>query len=193
MTGLFAYCETLTSVALFDTSSVTQMASMFNYTGISTVPLFDTSSCTNMNGTFADCSNLASVPLLDTHNVVNMDDMFGNYQTENNQLTTIPLFDTSSCTSMDRMFQYCKNVQSGALAFYQQASTQSTTVTRHSDTFEGCGLYTQTGAAELAQIPASWAALAHKRSAQSKWSINKAYGRDFLVRISLPNWRISEC
>jgi hypothetical protein len=37
------------------------------------------------------------------------------------------------------------------------------------------------------------AALAHKRSAQSKWSINKAYGRDFLVRISLPNWRISEC
>jgi hypothetical protein len=54
------------------------------------------------------------------------------------------------------MFRDCLNVQSGALALYQQASTQTTPPSDHSYTFTNCGKNTQTGAAELAQIPSSW-------------------------------------
>jgi hypothetical protein len=54
------------------------------------------------------------------------------------------------------MFIDCTNVQSGALALYQQMSTQTTQPTVYGDCFTNCGSNTTTGAAELAQIPASW-------------------------------------
>jgi hypothetical protein len=81
-----------------------------------------------------------------------MDSMFNSCSS----LTTVPLLDTSSCTDMERMFSGCLYVQSGALALYQQASTQAIPPARHSDTFHDCGRNTTTGAAELAQIPTSW-------------------------------------
>ena len=155
MTGLFSYCHSLASVALFDTSSVTGMGNMFDSTGISTIPQFDTSACTYMSYMFNHCENLASVPLLDTSNVTDMSYMFNCDGTSPNQLEDIPLFDTSSCTNMSKMFQYCLNVKSGALALYQQASAQGT-VTSHYDTFYGCGENTVSGSAELDQIPGSW-------------------------------------
>ena len=74
----------------------------------------------------------------------------------NGTLTSVPLFDTRSCTDMLRMFYLCVNVQSGALAFYQQASSQATPPSNHTQTFTDCGSNTVTGAAELAQIPSSW-------------------------------------
>ena len=71
-------------------------------------------------------------------------------------LTSVPLFDTSSCTNMSSMFRNCFLVQSGALALYQQASTQAITPQHNSYTFQNCGRDTISGAAELAQIPSSW-------------------------------------
>jgi surface protein len=71
-------------------------------------------------------------------------------------LTSIPLFNTANVTNMSSMFDGCINVQSGALALYQQASTQANPPTSHYYTFYGCGSNTQTGAAELAQIPSDW-------------------------------------
>jgi surface protein len=71
-------------------------------------------------------------------------------------LTSIPLFNTSSVTNMSSMFDGCTNVQSGALALYQQASTQTTPPSTHDQTFQNCGSSTTTGAAELAQIPSDW-------------------------------------
>jgi hypothetical protein len=56
---------------------------------------------------------------------------------------------------MRNMFYDCVNVQSGALALYQQASSRVTPPS-HSYTFRFCGSNTETGAAELAQIPTSW-------------------------------------
>ena len=157
MSGMFAYCNTLTSVALFDTSSVTDMGSMFEGTSISTVPMFNTSACTNMNATFNNCSRLSYIPLLDTSKVVNMRDMLGCYELEPNNLEVIPLFNTSSCRYMDRAFRYCSNVKSGALALYRQVSAQGTVGTNdHYDTFYCCGENTQTGLEELNQIPESW-------------------------------------
>ena len=70
-------------------------------------------------------------------------------------LTYIPLFDTTNVRNMDNMFNNCVKVESGALALYQQASTQ-TNIPDHTDTFTNCGIFTETGAGELEQIPDDW-------------------------------------
>lgn len=129
MNSMFTSCSSLTSVALFDTSSVTTMANMFMKSKkLTSVPLFDTSNVTNMYNMFNECS----------------------------KLVTIPLFNTSKVTNMSGMFAYCYDVESGALALYQQASTQAKPPSNHTDTFDSCGEDTTTGAAELAQIPSDW-------------------------------------
>lgn len=112
----------------------------------------NTTDVTGMYNMFYDCRALTTIPLFDTSNVTNMSGMLYSC----GSLTTIPLFNTSVVTNMTATFMYCYNVQSGALAIYQQASSQSTPPTSHSATFRSCGINTETGAAELAQIPSSW-------------------------------------
>jgi surface protein len=112
----------------------------------------NTSNVTNMDYMFFSCTSLTNVPLFDTSNVTTMHQML--YGCSN--LTTVPLFDTSNVTSMRSAFAWCTNVQSGALALYQQASTQTTPPSYHDEAFTHCGSNTQTGAAELAQIPSDW-------------------------------------
>ena len=119
---------------------------------LTSVPLFDTSSVTNMRMMFHGCPSLTEVPLLDTSSVTDMSFMFDACR----QLTSVPLLDTSSATDMSCMFSGCTNVQSGALDLYTQASSQTTPPASHTNTFSNCGRDTTTGAAELAQIPASW-------------------------------------
>ena len=111
-----------------NTTGITTMRGMFNGCKFATVPLFDTSSVTSMFAMFYGCTSL----------------------------TNIPLFDTSNVTTMRNMFFNCYNVQSGALALYQQASTQATPPSVYEGTFTNCGRDTVSGAAELAQIPSSW-------------------------------------
>ena len=152
MLGMFHLCSSLTSVPLFNTSNVKFMSSMFEgCTSLTSVPLFDTSKVTNMNAMFASCYSLTHAPLFDTHNVTALSFMFQ----ECSSITNVPLFDTTNALSMEYMFKSCINVQSGALALYQQASTQAN-VPSHSKTFYMCGSNTQTGSAELAQIPSDW-------------------------------------
>lgn len=116
-------------IAAGDTSAVTDTAFMFRYcTSLARICLFDTSAVTNMQYMFRGCTSL----------------------------TNVPLFDTSAVTSMGAMFNSCSKVEGGALALYQQASTQSTPPSSHLSTFTNCGKDTVTGAEELAQIPASW-------------------------------------
>jgi len=177
MGGMFNKCQSLTTVPLFDTSSVTYMYNMFSgCSSLTSVPLFDTSNVLDMSSMFADCGDLTSVPLFDTSSVQTIKAMFQYcislttvplFDTSNvglmeetfdrcTALTTIPLFNTSKVTSMTLMFNNCISVQSGALALYQQASTQTNPPSYHSQTFRYCGSNTQTGAAELAQIPNEW-------------------------------------
>ncbi len=128
MDYMFYFCKSLTSVTSFDTSKVTNMSYMFSTCdALTTVSLFDTSKVTNMLSMFYRCFSLKS----------------------------IPLFDTSSVINMYYMFEDCWKVQSGALALYQQASSRANPP-GHERTFNRCGRDTQTGAAELAQIPTSW-------------------------------------
>jgi surface protein len=153
MKYMFQQCSNLTTVPLFDTSNATDMAGMFSgCTSLSTIPLFDTSNVTNMKYMFSGCISLSTVPLFDTSNVTNMSRMFYFCQS----LTSVPLLDTSKVTTMEWTFRQCYRVSSGALALYQQASTQANPPTNHAYTFYDCGRDTTTGAAELAQIPSDW-------------------------------------
>ena len=153
MNQMFGNCNNLISVPLFDTSNVTNMEGMFMNCGkLTSVPLFDTSSVTAMVEMFYGCSALTSIPLFNTSRVTDVTSMFRHCT----GITTIPLLDTSSVTRMSYMFQSCYNVQTGALALYQQASTQATPPSKHAGTFEYCGRDTTTGAAELALIPTDW-------------------------------------
>ena len=128
MRETFRECTSLTSVALFDTSNVINMSMMFYACPFTSVPLFDTSSADTMSYMFYGCYFL----------------------------TSIPLFDTSKVYNMDQTFNGCSNVETGALALYQQVSSQPRPPGAHDYTFHNCGSNTITGAAELAQIPDSW-------------------------------------
>ena len=73
--------KTLSSedIAYLDTSSVTDMGSMFgNCSNLTSVPSFNTSSVTNMSYMFNNCSSLTSVPLFNTTSVTDMCSMFNN-------------------------------------------------------------------------------------------------------------------
>lgn len=153
MSFMFHNCSKLTSIPLFDTSKVTNMSYMFNdCSNLTTIPLFDTSIVTDMSSMFSYCSRLTSIPLIDTSNVTNMSYMFEYCS----KLTSIPLFNTSNVTTMSSTFYRCKKVEYGALALYQQASSQSNPPTAHYKTFYDCGSDTSTGLAELKQIPSDW-------------------------------------
>lgn len=112
----------------------------------------DTTGVTNMESMFKDCDSLTSLVSFDTSNVTTMGEMFSYCSS----LTSIPLFDTSKVQYMSFMFNKCYNVEQGALALYQQASTQTDPPSYHGAAFRNCGSNTQTGAAELAQIPSDW-------------------------------------
>ena len=175
--SMFLYCSALSSIPLFDTSNVTSFEGTFNgCNSLTSVPAYDTSKVTIMRLSFKDCSSLSSIPWFDTSKVTDIEMMLSNcsnissvplYDTSNvvymggmleicTSLTSLPLFNTSKVENMDAAFNYCVNVQSGALALYQQASTQTNPPGYHHYTFTNCGINTQTGSAELAQIPDDW-------------------------------------
>lgn len=153
ITYLCGECDRLRSVSIFDTSSITSFEGIFeSCTSLLDVADLPTQSVTNMHAAFWTCRWLATAPLFDTSSVTNMSSMFKNCS----GLIEVPLIDTSSATNMDEMFSGCNNVRTGALALYQQASTQTTPPVSHNYCFSGCGSQTVTGAQELAQIPTSW-------------------------------------
>ena len=129
---MFSYCFCLKSICLFDTSNVTLINGMFemddNYSLLETVPLFDTSNVTDFSYFLNGCTSLKE----------------------------IPLFDTSKATDVYAMCAGCYDVESGALALYNQLSTQTNPPNSHDYCFSNCGSDTQSGAAELAQIPSDW-------------------------------------
>ena len=134
-----------------NTTNVTDMSYMFaNCMAVNSMPMIDMSNVSSTSWMFFYCG-LYSIPKFNTRNVVDMSYMFSHC----GHLTAIPLFDTSKATNMDHTFFWTYDVQSGALAMYQQASTQAT-VPSHDSTFTRCGVSNESGYAELVQIPSSW-------------------------------------
>lgn len=151
MRDMFNTTHSLKKVVL-ETRNVTNMSNMFYQSEIESTPVLDTRDATNMSGMFMNCKELTTALVYDTSNVTIMTYMFNG----DNKLRNVPLFDTSKVTNIEGAFVDCHKVETGALALYQQASTQTNPPSNHYETFRNCGSSTVTGAAELSQIPDNW-------------------------------------
>lgn len=153
MDSMFDACTSLVYAPQLNTSNVTNTYQMFNdCTSLKYIPTYDLSNVTNMRRMFSHCESVEQFPLFDLSNVSIMEEAFQHCYS----LTQVPLFDTSSATDTDLMFSECINVESGALALYQQASTQENPPSSHTNMFIRCGMNTVSGMAELNQIPYTW-------------------------------------
>lgn len=165
--GLFMYNQDLLEVLGANTSGVTNMEYLFyRCFNLTNVALFDVSDVITDYGyrpgdgtygyhgfycMFYECKSMTTIPLFDLSTLKSAEAMFYGCSS----LTSIPLFDLSSAVNTSNMFSGCSNVETGALALYQQVSTQTNPPTTHPGMF-ACGYNTVTGAAERAQIPTSW-------------------------------------
>ena len=107
---------------------------------------------TSLNGTFSGCTKLNRVPVLSSTVLSITNSAFSRCTS----IKTIPLFKSLVLTNVATTFNECVNVESGAKAVYDKLAGQSTPPSTHGQCFYKCGSDTTTGAAELAQIPASW-------------------------------------
>ena len=164
--NLFFGCNELEEVQLFDTSNVTSMQSMFSLCGnLRKVPSFDTSNVTNMRQMFGGKTssldvkmNIEEVPNFDYGKVTNMQSFFEN----NVAIREIGTIDIPAVTNVKAMFRDCVNVERGALDLHvilveKPELSQSSS---YQNCFENCGKNTESGLAELQQIPVSWGGLA---------------------------------
>lgn len=86
-------------------------------------------------------------------NTGNLKSAHGMFRRSN--ITTIPSFgDLSSLEYCDGMFEFCYYVTGGILDMYNKL--KDIPGLSHIETFRNCGAATETGAAELAQIPSDW-------------------------------------
>ena len=108
MSSMFYRCSSLETIPPLDTSNVTNMSSMFDGSGIKAIPLLNTSNVTNMRFMFQNCTKLETIPLLDTSNVTDMQNMFMSCSS----LQSIPLLDTSNAIYLDHMFYDCSSLRS---------------------------------------------------------------------------------
>ena len=86
------------------------------------------------------------------HTCQSMDRMF--YKARG--LTYIEPIHCTNVQNVGGMFNGCIEVTEGAYDQYVWFNTYGINITNHSGTFTNCGSNTQTGAAELAQIPVGW-------------------------------------
>ena len=102
---MFANCESLESIPLFDTSNVTTMSHMFeSCKSLTTIPQLDTSNVTSMWYTFGDCTSLTTIPQLDTSNVTDMTYTFSNCSS----LKSLPELDFGGMTDSDVTYIFGK-------------------------------------------------------------------------------------
>ena len=112
----------------------------------------DTSAVTHFVSTFAGCTSLVELCLFDMTRTKEISSFVRNCS----NLRKIPPYKTTQITLAYQAFYGCVAVETGALDMYITMSTQSTPPSSTSGCFTNCGRDTETGAAELAQIPASW-------------------------------------
>ncbi len=124
----FVNLKTIKFGNCFDTSSVTDMSSMFDHcTSLTSLDLsgFDTSSVTNMSTMFQNCASLTSLDVssFDTSNVTHMFFMFDLCKS----LTSLDLasFDTSNVIDMDAMFANCERLTDLDLSGFDTANVTS--------------------------------------------------------------------
>ena len=135
-TLMFYDLSVLTSLDFsnFDTSRVTNMRSMFIYSGSLTsldLSKWNTSNVTDMNYMFSGCGSLTSLDVsnFNTSNVTSMEAMFNSCES----LTSLDVsnFNTSNVPSMNNMFNSCSNL-SGNITI------MNPNITNYDYMFSGC-------------------------------------------------------
>ena len=150
----FKALKTIENIELLNTSTVTNMSSMFyNCNSLTSLDIssFDTSNVTNMGRMFFSCNGLTelNVSSFDTSNVTNMNAMFqkcatliklnlSNFDTSNvvdmswmfhdcNSLKDLNLsnFDTSKVTNMRSMFHMCNSLTNLDLSSFDTSNATS--------------------------------------------------------------------
>lgn len=138
-----------------DCTGVTDMfRSFYNCKNIRSVgPLYNTESIQNGQAMFA-CDaggSIVHVSPFDTSGMAMFNYMFY----KQSKLKEIPLLDTSNSGGVSYMYYGCVNVERGILAAYNEMISHGR-VGNHYLTFHDCGINTESGRAELAQIPDDW-------------------------------------
>ena len=101
---------------------------------------------------FDQCYSLTSVPTFVTKNVRDMNFAFDTCRS----LQYLPWFNTGKVTDAWRTFNDCVNVTGGAGLLYTSMSHQSNPPSSHNGCFRNCGVSSQAGREELAQIADDW-------------------------------------
>ena len=139
----------------------------------------------NLGGGTCKLIDSGNLDITDSYNVVceSMDRMFSNCT----GLTYIAPLHCSNVQNVGGMFNGCTEVTEGALAQYTWFNTYGININNHSGTFTDCGSNTQTGPAELAQIPVGWGGtLVPASTLMITTKISKNSG--WLITAGVPTW-----
>ena len=142
----------------------------------------------NLGGGTCKLIDSGNLDITDSNNVVceSMDRMFSNCT----GLTYITPLHCTNVQNVGGMFQGCTEVTEGAYDQYVWFNTYGTNINNHSGTFTNCGSNTQTGAAELAQIPVGWGGTLVPASTLMTSSIVKISGNYtcWTINSNNPTW-----
>lgn len=156
-TALFSNCNSLKRIlSEIDMTAATNVTAVFNachsLEKVPTLKNLGNANVTTTQNMFANCWTIEDAPIFDTSHVTNSKRMFRICK----NLKEIKDYDFSSVTNVDGVFEDCFSVEIGITETYNKFVARGASITTHLDTFKNCGIDTATGAAELAQIPASW-------------------------------------
>ena len=170
----------VTDVLGANSTNVVNMGDMFfGVSSLSCVNLFDTSNVTIMDRVFAQCRNLSSIPEgFNTSNVSSTMGMFAvsnltatpNIDTKNNKnfgymfefchsLKKIKPLDYTSAKWVYGIYEWCENAEEGISSTYNTLKDIPAITAFNSNyqrAFSACGVSSQHGSAELAQVPRAW-------------------------------------
>lgn len=160
MYDMYSSQEALTSVAYSDTSSVTDMSNMFLYCyGLLSLQAFDTSNVVNFANFAEGCILIQSIPEYNLNSVLDMSNAF----TGCVAITEIPDFDCDNIgAGTDELvvayaFNGCRNVETGITRMYNKLKDKDYWDSyNYACVFLDCGVDTESGRAELAEIPNWW-------------------------------------
>ena len=147
--NMFFGCTSLKTVPLFNTQSVSNMATMFSgCSSLITVPLFNTQNVTSTLNMFLNCFSLKTVPGFNLVKVNNMSTMYSNcYALENvdpfitssavninltsmflncRSLKVAPLFNTGGSLTISTMFSGCTSLTTIPAYDFKFATTATT-------------------------------------------------------------------
>lgn len=144
------FCEIIGA----NTTGITDASNMFyNCNRLTNVCVMDLSTLSIANFMFSDCTYLQVFPSMNLDNLAGAGGMFQRCSS----LLEVPDFgQLPNISNVGGMFYNCTHVRSGALAMYNILSTRITTYAYYRQCFYNCGSMTQTGSAELVQIPSGW-------------------------------------